>query len=109
MAADDDRLGGRLPLLARADLAPEQKALWDKMVSTMGSWLSRIGFESKTSDDRLIGPCNPMLRSPTIAQAFLYAQSLRCFGEQGLVDFKVLAGCYDLVCRLRNLFAVPAP
>ena len=196
MADPEDRLGGRLPLLDGADLAPEQKALWDKMDLTMGSWAREVGFESKTSDDRFIGPFNPILRSPAIAQTFLqlqsdeekntdlservrqvvilsvgsvwnspyelyahtaaarhaglsetcvaalaagepspelaaeeriaqrlaltltakravedalYAEALRSFGEKGLVDFTVLAGCYDLVCGLLNLFTVPAP
>ena len=39
----------------------------------------------------------------------LYAEALKRFGEKGLVDLVVLAGCYDLVCRLLDLFAVPAP
>ncbi|WP_428483274.1 carboxymuconolactone decarboxylase family protein [Rhodopila sp.] len=39
----------------------------------------------------------------------LFTEALRHFGETGLVDFAVLAGCYHLVCGLLNLFAVPAP
>ena len=39
----------------------------------------------------------------------LYVDVLRHFGEKGLVDFAVLAGCYHLVCGLLNLFAIPAP
>lgn len=192
----EDRLGGRLPLLERADLGPGQKALRDKMDATLGSWADNIGFESKTSDDRFIGPFNPMLRSPDIAQnvlqlqkseekntnlsdhvrqvvilsvgsvwkasyesyahaaaarhagfpdscveAFvagcsspelaaeealaqrlalalaaehavdddLYTMALQQFGEKGLVDLAVLAGCYHLVCGLLNLFDIPAP
>jgi 4-carboxymuconolactone decarboxylase len=39
----------------------------------------------------------------------LYRSAIRAFGEKGLVDFAVLAGCYHLVCGVLNLFAVPAP
>ena len=39
----------------------------------------------------------------------LYADALTHFGEKGLVDFAILAGCYHLVCGLLNLFAIPAP
>ena len=196
MSDSENRLGGRLPLLDRAELAPEQKTLWDKVDATMGAWASKVGFKSKTSDNRFIGPFNPMLRSPDMAQTFLqlqsdeakntslservrqvvilsvgsvwkfpyelyahaaaarqaglseacvaalvagepsseltaeetiarrlalaltaehavdddlYADALRRFGEKGLVDFAVLAGCYHLVCGLLNLFDIPAP
>jgi 4-carboxymuconolactone decarboxylase len=75
MANSEDRLGGHLPLVYRAELGPDQKAFWDKMDATMGSWAARIGFQSKTSDGRFIGPFNPMLRSSNIAQAFLQLQA----------------------------------
>ena len=101
MSNPDDRLGGRLPLLHRADLAPEQQTLWDQVDATMAAWAGKIGFESKTADNRLIGPFDPVLRSPGLAQT--------PFGERGLVDFAVPAGCYYLVCGLLNLFAIPAP
>ena len=187
-----DSLGGRLPLLDKADLNPAQKKLWE----TMGGDAGQLGYDSKTSDGRFIGPFNPMLRSPDIAMTFqqlqtdegkytslsdrvrqvvilsigsvwkapyelyahsaaarhagfsktcatalaaghpspelsaeetlaqrlslalaaghavddgLYADALKQFGEKGLVDFAVLAGCYHLVCGLLNLFAIPAP
>ena len=67
-------LGGRLPLLDQAGLSPAQKTLWDKMDATMGSWAGKLGFDSKTSDNRFIGPFNPMLRSPDIALTFLQLQ-----------------------------------
>lgn len=196
MSNADASLGGRLPLLDRADLTDAQKVLWDEMDTTMSAEVIRTGAETKTSNDRFIGPFNPMLRSPEIARTFLqlqldegkhtslsarvrqvvilsvgsvwkapyelyahaaaarhagfsdpcvaalvagassselateevtaqrlalalagrhaadddlYAEALRHFGEKGLVDFAVLAGCYHLVCSLLNLFAVPAP
>jgi 4-carboxymuconolactone decarboxylase len=39
----------------------------------------------------------------------LYRIALRFFGEKGLVDMIMLAGCYLVVCSLLNAFAVPAP
>ena len=39
----------------------------------------------------------------------LYAEGLQRFGEKGLVDLVILAGCYHTVCGMLNLFAVPAP
>ena len=39
----------------------------------------------------------------------LYADALKLLEEKGLVDFAVLVGCYQLVCGVLNLFAVPAP
>ena len=188
----EDLLGGRLALLNKADLNPAQETLWE----TMGGDAGELGYDSKTSDGRFIGPFNPMLRSPNIALTFqqlqkeereftslservrqvvilsvgscwkaeyeiyahsaaarhvgfsdkcaaalaagqpspelsaeealaqrlslqlvaghtvddrLYADALQQFGEKGLVDFAVLGGCYQLVCGVLNLFAVPAP
>ena len=196
MSTEEDALGGRLPLLDGAGLEPDQQALWSRMSATMGAWATKVGFQAKTSDGRFIGPFNPMLRSPEIAQTFLqlqldegehtdlpervrqvvilsvgsvwaspyelyahaaaarsagfsqasvaalaagrsspelageetlaqrlalvltarhaveaglYAEALQAFGEKGLVDLAVLAGCYDLVCGLLNLFDIPAP
>ena len=70
----DQRLGGRLPLLDPEALTPEQRNLYDRIVSTMGAWAQRIGFESRTADGRLIGPFNPVLLSPATADAFLQLQ-----------------------------------
>ncbi len=39
----------------------------------------------------------------------LYEQAFERFGEKGVVDLAVLAGCYDLVCGILNIFAVPVP
>ncbi len=39
----------------------------------------------------------------------LYSQALSVFGERGIVDLIVLAGCYDTVSSLLNAFKVPAP
>jgi len=196
MAHSDETLGGRLPLLDKADISAKQTPHWDAMSSSMGVWAEKIGFASKTPDGRFIGPFNPMLRSPDLAQSFLqlqleeqkktdladrvrqvvilsvgsawkspyelyahsaaaraagfsetcvaalaagqpspeldheeqiaqslalaltarhavggdlYADALWAFGEEGLADFAILAGCYDLICGLLNLFEIPAP
>ena len=39
----------------------------------------------------------------------LYRTAGGLFGEKGLVDMVVLAGCYHVVCSVLNAFAVPAP
>jgi 4-carboxymuconolactone decarboxylase len=39
----------------------------------------------------------------------LYREGVASFGEGGLVDLVVLAGCYELICGLLNLFTIPAP
>ena len=39
----------------------------------------------------------------------LYRTAAGHFGEKGLVDMVVLAGCYHMMCSLLNAFAVPAP
>ena len=75
MSDSEDRLGGRLPLLHRADLAPEQQMLWDQVDATMAAWAGKVGFKSKTADNRFIGPFNPVLRSPGMARTFLQLQS----------------------------------
>lgn len=41
--------------------------------------------------------------------AALYEEGQRRFGDKGLVDLLVLAGCYQLVCGVLNAFAIPAP
>ena len=193
---DEAGLGGRLPLLRRADLSGAQQTLWDRTEASMGRWADEVGFRSKSADGRFIGPFNPNLRSPEIALSLLqfqideakhtslservrqviilsvgsvwkapyelyahaaaakhaglsdqcvaaliegapspelaeeegtaqrlalalteehavddalYAEARERFGERGLVDFAILAGCYHLVCGLLNLFVVPAP
>lgn len=39
----------------------------------------------------------------------LYREALATFGVQGIVDLVVLAGCYDTVSSLLNMFRVPVP
>ena len=71
MTADTKKLGGRLALLDPRALSPAQKAVYDRISATFGSWADRIHFQSKTGDGRLIGPFNPILYSPGISSSFL--------------------------------------
>lgn len=38
-----------------------------------------------------------------------YRDAQAVFGDKGLVDMILLAGCYHTICSLLNAFAVPAP
>ncbi len=39
----------------------------------------------------------------------LFEEARATFGEKGIVDLIMLAGCYDLISSLLNAFQVPAP
>ncbi len=71
MPAQNENLGGRLPLLDPQDLSGEQKDLYDLINRTMVPWAEKANFQSKTEDGRLIGPFNPVLFSPRISTSFL--------------------------------------
>ncbi|RZK23215.1 MAG: carboxymuconolactone decarboxylase family protein [Hymenobacter sp.] len=71
MATFGDNLGGRLALLAPADLKSNQKKLYNQLRDTMVPWAKKSGFQAETFDEKLIGPFNPMLRSPEIATALM--------------------------------------
>ena len=64
-------LGGRLPLLKPTDLSPDQRKLHGILSEKMVSWAKESGFQADTADGELIGPFNPMLRSPHIGQALI--------------------------------------
>ena len=70
------RLGGRLPLLGPTNLDPTQKELYDCINAQFVPWAEAAGFQSKTSDGKLIGPFNPVLFSPTIGASFLELQKI---------------------------------
>ncbi|NML68016.1 carboxymuconolactone decarboxylase family protein [Hymenobacter sp. RP-2-7] len=70
-AVTDNTLGGRLPLLAPDDLTHDQKKLYNKLDDTLVQWAKKSGFQAKTDDDKLIGPFNPMLRSPQVSLGML--------------------------------------
>lgn len=62
-----DRLGGRLPLLAPADLDEEQQQVYDALTRTVVPEAAESGFTARLDDGRFIGPFNAMLRVPRIA------------------------------------------
>lgn len=73
MPAIDNTLGGRLALLDPDDLNHQQSKLYDKLQGTLVKWADKSGFQAQTEDKRLIGPFNPMLRSPLVSQGLLEA------------------------------------
>jgi 4-carboxymuconolactone decarboxylase len=67
-----DLLGGRLPLLAPADLSDRrQQELYQRMRADQVPWAGRHNFEGMTGGERLIGPFNPLLYSPEAGTGFL--------------------------------------
>lgn len=72
MAISEESLGGRLPLLRPADLDADQQMLYAQLVAATKPWAEKTGFRVDTAAGQLIGPFNPMLRSPLLAQAALY-------------------------------------
>lgn len=57
----------RLPLIAPANLTPEQKPLYDDMRKGIASHFN--AFLSEREDGALIGPWNPWLHEPAIGKA----------------------------------------
>jgi 4-carboxymuconolactone decarboxylase len=70
----EDDLGGRVKLLDPAGLDAEQKRLYNQVVQNIVPLANNAGFKSKTEDNRLIGPFNPMLFSPDVSIPFLALQ-----------------------------------
>ncbi|OCB45113.1 hypothetical protein A5721_18615 [Mycobacterium vulneris] len=71
MAAVNEKLGGRLPLVDPAGLTPEQQDLAASVRATQLPWAVDAGFEITSPDGRLIGPFNAFLHHPEIASRFL--------------------------------------
>ena len=59
----------RLPLIAPADLTPEQKPLYDAMRKGIASNFN--AFKVEREDGALMGPWNPWLHEPAIGKAIL--------------------------------------
>jgi 4-carboxymuconolactone decarboxylase len=66
---DGERLGGRLRLLATAELDPEQARLREELVRARGADAAAAGFDLQLPDGRLIGPFNAYLHAPAIGIA----------------------------------------
>lgn len=62
------RAGGRLRLLARAELDPEQGKLSDRLTVTRVARGRQAGYRAALDDGRLVGPFNALLRAPGIAE-----------------------------------------
>ncbi len=75
MDESQQSLGGRLPLLHPDALKPEQKALYDGIVSQAIPWAESAGFSAKQPDGTLLGPFNCILLSPKIAGSFVDLQA----------------------------------
>jgi 4-carboxymuconolactone decarboxylase len=69
--AKSDQLGGRLPLLGPSDLSDKQKEIYQRMRTNQVPWSTAHNIEGMTDDERLIGPCNPLLYSPGEGMGFL--------------------------------------
>jgi 4-carboxymuconolactone decarboxylase len=65
------KLGGRIPLLAQAELADEQKQIYQRLRANQVPWAIRHDFKGMTDDGKLIGPFNPLLYSPDVGMSFL--------------------------------------
>ena len=87
-------------------LLPLASPLFPTYASTRSS---RALPEELSSEDEIAQRFTLALTVEHTISDDLYAEALKQFGEKGLVDLVVLAGCYDLVCGILNVFAVPAP
>jgi 4-carboxymuconolactone decarboxylase len=80
----DHHLGGRLPLLGRSELTPEQARLHARFVETRGPIAEAAGIRIADDQGRLIGPFNAYLRVPPIADAI--SQWGAAINARGLPD-----------------------
>lgn len=67
---ESEQLGGRLRLLEPDSLSDEQRQLYDRLEKAIGPLSERDGTIARLDDGRLIGPFNPMLRTPRLSAAF---------------------------------------
>jgi 4-carboxymuconolactone decarboxylase len=70
MSESDQSLGGRLPLLDPSRFSSAQRESYERLARTMVPFADSVGFQTKTSDGRLIGPFNPALYSPGVSAGF---------------------------------------
>ncbi len=62
-----------------------------------------------TQDERVAQRFTRQLTEAHEIDDQLYAEAAAAFGARGIVDLIVLAGCYDTVSSLLNVFRVPVP
>jgi 4-carboxymuconolactone decarboxylase len=68
---DEHPAGGRLRLLARAELDAEQTKVSDRLTVTRVARGRKAGYRAALDDGRLVGPFNALLRAPGIAESQL--------------------------------------
>ena len=81
---DPDRLGGRLPLLRRAQLDPSQAQVYDQLERTVVPEAAESGWTARLADGRFVGPFNALLRVPALAAGF--GQWTGAIARSGLDD-----------------------
>ena len=79
-----DRLGGRLPLLAPADLDGEQRQVYEALERSVVPEAAESGFTARLDDGRFVGPFNALLRIPQIAGGM--GQWTRRIAGSGMAD-----------------------
>ena len=65
--------------------------------------------ETLGGDERIAREFTRQLVAERRVDGEVYEAARAVFGERGLVDMIVLAGCYQVVCSLLEAFEVPAP
>ncbi len=75
MNPQDEKLGGRIPLVKPDELTSAQRPLYDSINASQVPWAEKAGFVAKTQYGSLVGPFNVSLQSPAIASAFAALQS----------------------------------
>lgn len=70
MPESENTPGGRLPLLDPAQLSGAQREAYERLAANFVPWADSVGFQTTTSDGRLIGPFNPALYSPGVGAGF---------------------------------------
>ncbi|WP_405773831.1 carboxymuconolactone decarboxylase family protein [Streptomyces sp. NBC_00859] len=65
---DEHSAGGRLRLLARAELDAEQVKISDRLTLTRVARGRQAGYRTALDDGRFVGPFNALLRAPDIAE-----------------------------------------
>lgn len=79
--SDKSGLGGRLPLMAPAELSVDQRHLHGRLTATRVARADSSGYQASLDDGRLIGPFNAMLRTPGIGESQLdWAQAISAAG-----------------------------
>jgi 4-carboxymuconolactone decarboxylase len=101
----------RLPLLAPANLSPEQKALYDDMRAGIATGFN--AFKTEREDGALIGPWNASLHHPSVGRAS-WDLTKAVLGMASLpsgvkeVAILVVGGHYDAAFEIQAHLAVVA-